>query len=207
MVRDPLFAGNVWQRQTVGAGSITYDTAVRYLGTRSLKISRTDDAGTLNAFQTVSLTKGRTYVLSAWCRTDGGAKARLSAGMTGSSGAVTAYGQEETSEGEWKRVSLTFTLPSNASSASVTVRLHAAGSAGTVWFDGAQLEEGVTAGRLNLIQNSDFRGNLTDWSTVGSGSVRRLHQAGSTGNENVPDDRRRQRQLCGAVPGHRPLRQ
>ena len=93
------------------------------------------------------MTKGRTYVLSAWCRTDGGAKARLSAGMTGSSGAVTAYGQEETSEGEWKRVSLTFTLPSNASSASVTVRLHAAGSAGTVWFDGAQLEEGVTAGR------------------------------------------------------------
>ena len=91
--------------------------------------------------------------------------------MTGSSGAVTAYGQEETSEGEWKRISLTFTLPSNASSASVTVRLHAAGSAGTVWFDGAQLEEGVTAGRLNLIQNSDFRGNLTDWSTVGSGSV------------------------------------
>ena len=171
MVRDPLFAGNVWQRQTVGAGSITYDTAVRYLGTRSLKISRTDDAGTLNAFQTVSLTKGRTYVLSAWCRTDGGAKARLSAGMTGSSGAVTAYGQEETSEGEWKRVSLTFTLRSNASSASVTVRLHAAGSAGTVWFDGAQLEEGVTAGRLNLIQNSDFRSNLTDWSTVGSGSV------------------------------------
>ena len=72
--------------------------------------------------------------------------------MTGSSGAVTAYGQEETSEGEWKRISLTFTLPSNASSASVTVRLHAAGSAGTVWFDGAQLEEGVTAGRLNLIQ-------------------------------------------------------
>lgn len=48
MVRDPLFAGNVWQRQTVGDGSITYayDTAVRYLETRSLKISRTDDAGT-----------------------------------------------------------------------------------------------------------------------------------------------------------------
>ena len=178
LIWDPLFAGNVWRWPIVEAESITYDTEMKYLGARSLKISRTDDAGTLNAYQTVSLTTGRTYVLSAWCRTDSGAKAKLSAEIAGSSGAVTACGQQETSEGEWKRISLTFTLPSDASSASsasVTVRLHAEGSAGTVWFDGAQLEEGVTAGRLNLIQNSDFRSrDLTGWSTVSgvsSGSV------------------------------------
>ena len=86
--------------------------------------------------------------------------------MTGSGGAITETGREETSADEWKRISQTFTLPEDAASDLVTVRLNAVGDAGDVWYDAAQLEEGVTAGRLNLIQNSDFRNNLTDWSTV-----------------------------------------
>ena len=183
LIRDPLFAGGVWQHQANEAGTFASDTVTVYLGTRSMRITRTDGPGTPTVYQTATLTKGRTYVLSAWCRTLQSAKARLSVEMTGSGGALTEYGREEISDSEWKRISLTFTLPSDASSETVTVHLNAVGSAGKVWYDAVQLEEGVTAGRMNLIQNSDFRFELTDWNTVSGSS------GGSVVNAPLDDSR------------------
>lgn len=174
LIRDPLFANAVWEQYTDNIGTFTYDTSVKYLGNQSMRLDRTSGTGMPNVYQTASLVKGTTYVLSAWCRTANDAKALLTAEMTADIGIITAYGREETSIDGWNRISLTFTLPANAASTIVTVRLNAAGSSGQVWFDGVQLEEGVTASRLNLIQNSDFRNGLTDWSTVSgisSGSV------------------------------------
>ena len=41
--------------------------------------------------------------------------------------------------------------------------LCAVGGTGTLWLDGAQMEESVTASRLNLLDNADFTNGMTCW--------------------------------------------
>lgn len=71
---------------------------------------------------------------------------------------------------EWNRISATFYIPAEGYTGIVAVYLCAYGYEGILWYDGVQLEEGVTPSRLNLLSNCDFRNGATDW-TVPSGAT------------------------------------
>lgn len=51
--------------------SYGYDTANKYMGARSLKISKTNSLGSHNYYQSLNLTKGKTYTFSCYIKTSG----------------------------------------------------------------------------------------------------------------------------------------
>ncbi|MBQ8616844.1 MAG: carbohydrate binding domain-containing protein, partial [Clostridia bacterium] len=59
------------------------------------------------------------------------------------------------SDGDFKRVSVSFTLPAGAD-ATVYCEAYGTDDTGYFWFDCMQLEEGLTCNHFNLLQNSDF---------------------------------------------------
>ena len=136
-----------------GEGTFEYDTTQRYVGSRSLKMVKTNGAGNLCAHMNYAqLTVGKKYTFSGYIRSDGN-----------TTGHVTAYHNSTwfnseviTPGGEWTRVSATFTAVNE------TVELFfVAMGTGTLWVDAAQLEEGAVPNRYNLLQNSDFSLNST----------------------------------------------
>lgn len=66
-------------------------------------------------------------------------------------------GSELALTNQWQRYTRTFTMPADLpASPTITISLCAVNGAGKLWVDGAQLEEGVTASSLNLLENADF---------------------------------------------------
>ena len=109
--------------------------------------------------QTVSLTPGKPYTLSAYMKS-GGPKAFVRVAYT--IGGATKYINSDAvpvdanaASAPFRRVAVSFTLPASASAA---VHCDAIGmtTAGYFWFDCMQLEEGLTCNHFNLLQNTDF---------------------------------------------------
>ena len=96
-------------------GTHTYDTAQKYLGSRSIKLFN-NGTGWQAAYQNLSLTKGKTYTFSGYIKTDTSSGAYLKAIYYNSSNSTTIqlYGQMETGTQDWTRYSVTFTIPSDA---------------------------------------------------------------------------------------------
>ena len=131
---------------TMGTGA-SYSTAEKFMGSRSVKLAGASAA----ASQTVTLTPGKTYTLSAYFKgVDGACLSVAYGGMT-----VESTGVHDASLA-WQRESLTFTLPSTASS-SVTVQVKLPGTvSGTAYVDCVMLEQADAMNRYNLLENGDL---------------------------------------------------
>ena len=131
---------------TMGTGA-SYSTAEKFMGSRSVKLTGANAA----ASQTVTLTPGKTYTLSAYFKgVDGACLSVAYGGMI-----VESTGVHDASLA-WQRESLTFTLPSAASS-SVTVQVKLPGTvSGTAYADCVMLEQADAMNRYNLLENGDL---------------------------------------------------
>lgn len=154
-----------------GAGSFTTEAA--YMGTNSLKIVKNNTESRHFYSQLLNLSKGQTYVLSAYIKTLGitnqmGKGATLFVNYQDSTGNwVTVDSDYITGTNDWARYELKFTVPSNAASTIVYVRVGIVQEIGTAYIDCLQLEEGSIANRYNLMENADlyYGGDLpTYWS-------------------------------------------
>lgn len=139
----------------------TFSTDQKYSGTKSIKIVKGQaGANQTYATQTLSMTKGKTYTFSSYVKTQNvaGAYGAFLCAMYYDAQGVRHYdwSQVKTGTTDWERVSVTFTLPSNATSGEVELTAQLFNSSGTTWFDCMQLEEGSVVNRYNIIDNADF---------------------------------------------------
>ncbi|QGU96846.1 DNRLRE domain-containing protein [Clostridium bovifaecis] len=143
-------------------GSSTYDTTIKYLGAQSLKAVKNDNLKRRFYKQQVTLTKGNTYTLSAYIKTDNishdnkkGAAVFVSyqdeSGIT-----QTVYSDYVSGTNDWERQEVTFTLPAGAASAVVETSVGIVEESGTAYFDAIQLEDGALANRYNMLENPNF---------------------------------------------------
>ena len=185
-------ASGYWtSAQWSGTNTFTtnYTNAQRYYGQKSLSLSSTAYTSDSRArvYQDVStalLVPGKTYTLSAYVKTTAvtsdtdnsgamiGASAYLSDGTWSDFYSEHLTGTTDTAiNNGWRRVTLTFKVPSTASYTRINLALRAA--TGTAYFDGVQLEEGTTANTYNLLQNpslervSTSTGMPSNWSGYG----------------------------------------
>lgn len=147
-----------------GEGSFAYVTDQKYLGTRSMRMMKTNADGNLCVYMSYSnLEIGKAYTLSGYIRSSGNVQ-----------GYATVQHQNNwfnsellTPGSEWTRVAVSFT----AASTSATLCFVTMGT-GTLWVDCAQLEVGSVPNRYNLLRNCDFSLNSsgvpTFWTANGS---------------------------------------
>ena len=161
-------------------GSGSYASDQIYMGGRAYKLSKTSADGQVTVYQTVTLTKGRAYTFSCYYKTASAAAAQLRAEWQNSAGVMeTAVSAAAASVDRWDRLSVSFTLPADAASSAVTVRMMAAGGMGAVWVDAAQVEDGPVLNRYNLALNGAFAFNSSG-----------LPESWTAGDENTADDDR-----------------
>ncbi len=179
-----------WTNQTLdnATGSYANSTAYYYIGAKSLAMTRTNGDGELTSYQAVNITKGKTYTFSAYYRTTNAAKACLRVTFMDENGnAVNKESQTLQSTADWDRISVTFEVPENSTSASVTVRLMAVDDIGVVYFDCAQLEEGAVANPYNMLENGDFTFNVNGkpqaWTELSTNTADTMVYDTPTGNK------------------------
>jgi len=143
-------------------GSCAYSTESKFLGNRSLKITKTNTATRHLYYQPLTLVKGNTYTISGYVKTSG-------VSNTNGKGAVVFFrfadsaGNWQTVDSgyangtsDWRRYDATFTLPANSSSNTVYAAVGITEETGTAYFDCLQVEDGKAANRYNIIENPDF---------------------------------------------------
>lgn len=147
-----------------GTGTFSYATDQKYLGSKAMKMVKTNADGNMCVYMNyANLKVGQSYTLSGYIRSTGSVAgyAAVYHGENWFNGAQITPGSE------WTRVSATFT----ATSTSAVLYFIAVGT-GTLWLDAAQFEEGSVANRYNLIRNGDFSQNSsgvpTFWTANGS---------------------------------------
>ncbi len=154
-----------WGQSNWGTGTYSFSTgyATDYAssGYRSQKVQVNAPTDTYlgRVYILYNLKPGVTYTYSAYVKTENvsdHAGALLYASFSNSSGVNVGYAnsQETTGTNDWKRISVTFTVPDGA----VQMRFHCGIrlSSGTAWFDQLQLEEGAVANRYNYVDNGSF---------------------------------------------------
>ena len=182
-------ASGSWTNANIsGSGTYSYATDAYYMGSKSLKMAKSNTSGLMTSYQTVSLPKGKTYTFSAFYKTQSSAAAQLRVTYKDNTGAdVTVNSLPQTSTSAWDRISVNFALPEDSTSNTVTVRLMAANGTGSVWFDCAQLEEGPVANSYNMLINGDFTFNSgahpTSWSKNSSNDGDDIVYGYSTGTK------------------------
>lgn len=136
-----------------GTGTYAYATDQKYLGSRSMKVTKTNSDGNMCVSMNFSnFVIGKTYTLSAYIRSTGSVYTYATATF----GSQWFDGEKVTPGEQWTRISTTLT----ASATSGTVYFITMGDPGTVWIDCAQLEEGPVANSYNLLINGDFTFNV-----------------------------------------------
>jgi RHS repeat-associated core domain len=158
--------GTDWKMGT--HGDPTKETATVYSGTtyshygsKSLKLTNNDGGSGPYFDQTIALSPGKTYTLSAFVKTINVSNtnhkgAQLNVYYSGSSGLNGTSSNFVTGSIDWQRIFLTFSLPNDAASNTVTIEPILNSEIGTAYFDDFQLEEGEICDRYNLIENGDF---------------------------------------------------
>ncbi|MDO5378070.1 MAG: DNRLRE domain-containing protein [Clostridia bacterium] len=135
-----------------GTGTYAYSADQKYLGSRSMKVNKTNTDGNMCVKMSYDkLEIGKTYTLSAYIRGAGSAYTYA----TVSFGSKWFDGEKVTSGSEWVRIFTTFT----ATATNATLYFITIGGPGTIWIDCAQLEEGAVPNRYNLLRNCDFSQN------------------------------------------------
>ncbi|MBC8059686.1 MAG: DNRLRE domain-containing protein, partial [Clostridiaceae bacterium] len=157
-------------------GTGAFITSEKYLGQRSLMVSKTNSDSRSYYEQSLTLDKGKTYTYSGYIKTNNvssnnGKGAHLLIHYKNSIGAwVETYSKYVSGTNDWARYEVTFTIPSDAASGSVIARTAIANEMGTAYFDCLQLEDGLVTNRYNLIENPDFRGNSFSYWNKGGNS-------------------------------------
>lgn len=156
-----------------GKSSSVYTTEDKYLGNKSLKVIK-GSAGNRHYFeQSVNLTKGKAYTLSAYVKTVNISKESAGACISvkyydGTGNVKTVDSQYISESSDWQRIDLKFTIPADAISNVVYVDAGILNETGTAYFDGLQLEDGSLSNRYNLVENSDLTygtGTPTFWNS------------------------------------------
>ncbi|EEG30158.1 ricin-type beta-trefoil lectin domain protein, partial [[Clostridium] methylpentosum DSM 5476] len=134
-----------------------------YTGLTSMKVTAAAEDCVAGTYQARTL-DGGTYTLSAYVKTDqvsgpGGAVLRAaflnSAGQSEEYESTPLTGTVDVAiDRGWKRLSVTFEVPSEG--ATVTVVGCLANASGTAWFDCMQIDKGDTEKKYNLIYNPSF---------------------------------------------------
>lgn len=148
-----------------GEGTYAYSTDQKHMGSRSMKVSKTNTDGNMCVYMNyTALEIGKTYTLSAYIRSTGSVYTYA----TVSFGSKWYDGEKVTPGSEWTRIFTTFT----ATATSATLYFITMGGPGTMWIDSAQLEEGAVPNRYNLLRNCDFSQNSsgvpTFWTANGA---------------------------------------
>ena len=135
--------------------SATISSTEKLFGNYSLKLSKTNDSGYVQKYQTVTVPASGTYTLSAYVKTSG--VTATSGGAIIQLGATVGEyitGTTDTSiNNGWKRISVTQYL--GAGTCNIYLRL--AYATGTVYFDNVQLEKAEVESDYNFIQDSSVR--------------------------------------------------
>ncbi len=155
-----LESASYWTKTESNGGVSTISNADKYIGAYSAYCNNPDSTATSGYYQFFTAVKGATYTFSAWVKTISAADtgARLQYSYVNSAGTRVYTSSADTvtgTSGQWVRVSMTFTIPSDASDTSVQVILRLSG-AGKAYFDAAQVERQPAANRYNLVQNGDM---------------------------------------------------
>lgn len=156
-----------------GTSSVYQSTLWSSIGSASLAMNATGassnatwalPAGTTNGLTKMLMNAGQTYTISCFIYI---AEAQNPTGLhalarsivldvSSSSGTTTAFATSEAAPNEpgVYRLSMTFTIPGNATNA--VLRLVNGSTAGTVWFDGLMIEPGSTASTSYMDGDSPF---------------------------------------------------
>lgn len=185
---------------TGSTGTKEYATDDKYLGSKSIKITKTNTTSYECARQTLTLEKGKTYTYSGYVKTSNVSDSALGALLQ-----VTYYDSAGTGiaarttclkgTNGWDRYSTTFTIPADSSTTTAYAFALVWNSTGTAWFDCLQLEEGPIANRYNIVNNADFHyvtSNLPDdWTrsaTCGAADI--IQTSADSTNPITNDDTR-----------------
>lgn len=129
-----------------------------YSGNKSLKLVCYDSNGF--ASQTYKVDKGKYYTFSAYIKNDN--KVRLGLSYTNSSFSLSSSKSELINENEeFTRCDVTIFYPNDALT-DLKIEIYAE-TAGTMYLDCLQLEEGEVANQYNLVENSDFSDDFLGW--------------------------------------------
>lgn len=159
-----------WSPHTQTVSSISAETNIAnaYIGQKVARITAdTASESTVSFYKNLYNVTAGTYTLSGYVKTEnlqGWAGAFLSGTLYYNDGRACEdnFSQhilgttDSEVENGWRRISVTFTVPSSNIS---HIQLHAGirgGTTGTAWFDCIQLEKGDQASEYNLIENAGF---------------------------------------------------
>ncbi len=149
-----------------------------YITPFSVAVSSQNMSVPSNAYQNVSaLTKGKTYTLSAYVSITGATFSGDYAGayLMLNGGNETIYSRRVTDTAGFEKISVSFTIPSNANYTTLKAQFGISGTSGTAYFSCIQLEENDGASEINLLSNSDFRysnnTSIPNWITSSNVSV------------------------------------
>ncbi len=157
-----------------GTGQV--ESTYKYMGSNSYKLEKTNATDRSYVNQWIALEKSKEYTLSGYIKTDNlaaGSKASIQVvyGNLSSSSPLRSVSDYALGTSDWTRYQTTFTIPADATSNKVFVELSLEGGAGIAYFDCIQLEDGKTANRFNLIEDSSFSRGLELFSTAGTASI------------------------------------
>ncbi len=143
------------------SGASTSSTCF-YTGRYSLKLTASQYAD-----QTVSVTAGKTYTLSARFAGASGGVLKVFNGNTQLAVSDTVQTLDNTTD--WQRGAVTFTVPAGVETVTVHIE-KPSGSSGTTYVDAVQFEEGEAPNRYNMLKNSDFSDGMSSWTNNGTTS-------------------------------------
>lgn len=150
-----------------GGGYATGNDPIR-TGNMSLTIYNDNSLGVVKAEQQLSLTKGKTYTISAYVDAPADYNSPTGKGICVFATYQDSSGTEQTVRSRYLgndeydgffRLAATFTLPDNAASSTVKVGVLQEEAYGYIRFEDIQLEKGSVANKYNLITNADMAGN------------------------------------------------
>ncbi|WP_346877809.1 DUF6531 domain-containing protein, partial [Clostridium sp. UBA5712] len=158
-LKDGNWSAGSWSGS---AGTNEFTTTKANMGKYSLKVNMTNKTSRRFYSQAVTLEKGKTYTFSGYVSTNGVSNtnkkgAALFVNYTDNTGNyVTKDSKYISGTTGWDRESITFTLPSDATSNLVYIRCGLIEESGTAYFDNLQVEDGEVANRYNLVENPNF---------------------------------------------------
>lgn len=144
---------------------INTNSAYVRTGMKSLKISCDSLNSTMQFYQFVRLKRGHTYTFSGYVLVESMGEAYATGGAILGVGIPAISGDRAVftgpqglfdTQGEWRYVEYTFTIPENAFSEDALLWPTVRKCVGTAYFADLQLEEGPIGSRRNFVENNDF---------------------------------------------------
>ena len=158
LLRNTSFEENTNFWSSSGGLTQSFSTDTSFSGNRSLKLVST--VTNQKTFYPIAAQKGKRYTFSGYFKNDQEIRLSLSY-IDATSGHPIETIQVVKSSDEFTREDITIYYPDDAvGGLKITVYLD---DIGTTYMDVTQLEEGEVANSYNMLENSDFRDGLLDW--------------------------------------------